>query len=115
MPLMYGIKNCDTMKKAQKWLEQHQRQYQFHDYRQQGLTIEMLQDFCQALSWQQLVNTRGTTWRGLEESQKHELDEAKAISLMLDYPALIKRPLLQHEGRYLCGFSDDSYRQFFNV
>lgn len=113
MTIMYGIKNCDTIKKAKTWLDNHQINVEFHDYRQQGLDISTLNTFSDALGWQLLLNTRGTTWRTLAAERKENMDQASALALMLEYPALIKRPVLVHQGRYLCGFSADTYTSFF--
>lgn len=109
MIILYGIKNCDTIKKAKKFLEQHQLTYQFHDYRTDGLTTALLADFATKFGWQQLLNTRGTTWRQLTEEQKTDLDQEKALALMLAQPALIKRPVLVNNEDYLLGFSESSY------
>lgn len=110
MIILYGIKNCDTIKKAKLFLEQHQLTYRFHDYRVDGLTVELLKDFAAKLGWQQLLNTRGTTWRQLSDEQKADLDQDSAISLMLLQPALIKRPVLVRDAEYLLGFSESNYQ-----
>jgi arsenate reductase len=115
MTIMFGIKNCDTIKKAKKWLEQHQVSFEFHDYRQQGLDMTTLQAFCDALGYETLLNTRGTTWRGLSAAHKEDIDQTKAIALMLEFPALIKRPVLQHQDQYLCGFTANTYANFFQI
>ncbi|WOA50726.1 ArsC family reductase [Dickeya solani] len=113
--VLYGIKNCDTIKKARRWLEDHQIDYRFHDYRVDGLEGERLQSFIDNMGWQPLLNTRGTTWRRLEEGYRNTIDnEAAAKAVMLEQPALIKRPLLVTEDeKNLLGFSDDSYQHFF--
>lgn len=112
---MYGIKNCDTIKKARRWLESQQIDYRFHDYRADGLSAEQLQTFIDQLGWEELLNTRGTTWRKLDEAQRRAIThEAAAKTVMLEQPALIKRPLLAAaDGRMLLGFSDDGYQCFF--
>lgn len=110
---MYGIKNCDTVRKARNWLEQQGIRYHFHDYRLDGLQPDFLQQCVTHTGWQPLLNTRGTTWRKLDESLRAEInDAATAIALMLDHPAMIKRPLLVCGERYLLGFSIESYQQF---
>ncbi|MGM3191991.1 ArsC family reductase [Dickeya dadantii subsp. dieffenbachiae] len=113
--ILYGIKNCDTIKKARRWLENHQIDYRFHDYRVDGLEGERLQSFIDHTGWQPLLNTRGTTWRKLDEGYRNTIDnEAAAKAVMLEQPALIKRPLLvTDDGKTLLGFSDDSYQHFF--
>lgn len=111
---MYGIKNCDTIKKARKYLESQGVEYQFHDYRADGLDEVLLQRFIDTLGWQALLNTRGTTWRKLEESERNAVDNpATALKLMLAQPAIIKRPLLcAPDGSMLLGFSETTYTPF---
>lgn len=115
-PVLYGIKNCDTVKKARRFLEQHGVAYQFHDYRADGLDRPMLEDFVAELGWEALLNTRGTTWRKLDEAQRQQITDAQsAIPLMLEMPAIIKRPLLCAPGKpMLLGFSESNYQQFIN-
>ena len=117
MLTMYGIKNCDTIKKALRWLEAHQIEYRFHDYRADGLERAQLDTFIAELGWQALLNTRGTTWRKLDESLRNSIDNADAAAkLMLEMPAIIKRPLLCAPGQpMLLGFSESSYQQFNEV
>ncbi|UJR53635.1 ArsC family reductase [Dickeya zeae] len=112
---LYGIKNCDTIKKARRWLEEHRIDYRFHDYRADGLTTERLQSFIDDIGWQPLLNTRGTTWRKLDEAYRNSINnDVAAKAVMLEQPALIKRPLLvTDDGKTLLGFSDDSYQHFF--
>ncbi|HHQ6624634.1 ArsC family reductase [Serratia fonticola] len=111
---MFGIKNCDTIKKARRWLEEQDVAYQFHDYRADGLDEQLLRDFVARLGWEPLLNTRGTTWRKLDEAQRNACDNADAaIALMLEQPAMIKRPLLDDgKGHALLGFSSEGYQQF---
>ncbi|GAB4256828.1 MAG: ArsC family reductase [Methylomicrobium sp.] len=107
---LYGIKNCDTIKKTRKWLEDNHIEYRFHDYREDGLTDELLKSFFARIDWQILLNQRSTSWRQLDESQKVDLDENKALDLMLDIPTLIKRPVLDHDGKLLVGFKAEQYQ-----
>lgn len=110
---MYGIKNCDTIKKARRYLESHQVDFQFHDYRTDGLDAELLQGFIDKLGYSALLNTRGTTWRKLPEEQRNAIDADSARELMLAQPAIIKRPLLcDASGSMLLGFSEATYQQF---
>ena len=105
MLTLYGIKNCDTMKKAMKWLEGESIAYQFHDYRKDGIDVAMLGKFSDALGWEALLNTRGTTWRKLDEADKADRNEAKAIALMVANDALVKRPVWQKGDEYRLGFA----------
>lgn len=114
MTTLHGIKNCDTIKKARKWLEQENIPYQFCDYRADGLEKQWLIDAEKALGWQQMLNTRGTTYRKLDDDQKADMDQQKAIALMLEYPAMIKRPLLIHNENLFLGFKPDNYAEIFN-
>ncbi len=111
---MYGIKNCDTIKKARKYLEAQGVDYQFHDYRADGLDAVLLQTFIDALGWEALLNTRGTTWRKLEEAVRNAVNNpAAARDLMLAQPAIIKRPLLcAPDGTMLLGFSEATWQPF---
>lgn len=115
MIILYGIKNCDTIKKARRFLEQQQIAYQFHDYRTDGLSMALLENFATQLGWQQLLNTRGTTWRQLSEEQKANIDQQQALSLMLSQPALIKRPVLVKGSTYLLGFSEKTYQELITA
>jgi len=116
MITLYGIKNCDTIKKARRWLETQGIDYRFHDYRVDGLDNTLLQSFINELGWEALLNTRGTTWRKLDEATRNQITNATAAaSLMIEMPAIIKRPLLCAPGKpMLLGFSESSYTQFFN-
>jgi len=117
MITMYGIKNCDTIKKARRWLDDHQLEYRFHDYRADGLDRALLDTFIAELGWEALLNTRGTTWRKLDESVRASITNADAAAaLMLEMPAIIKRPLLCAPGQpMLLGFSDSSYQTYNEV
>ena len=114
MTILYGIKNCDTIKKARRWLDEHQVESRLHDYRGDGLTPELLATFIGELGWEALLNTRGTTWRKLDEQVRAGINNADAAAaLMLEMPAIIKRPLLCAPAQpMLLGFSDASYSQW---
>ncbi|APG19150.1 ArsC family reductase [Kosakonia radicincitans DSM 16656] len=116
MITMYGIKNCDTIKKARRWLEANQMDYRFHDYRADGLDAQLLRTFIDELGWEALLNTRGTTWRKLDESLRATITNADAAAaLMLEMPSIIKRPLLCAPGKpMLLGFNESSYEKFIN-
>jgi arsenate reductase len=106
---LYGIKNCDTMKKARTWLDTHGVQYEFHDYKTAGIDSSVLARWCKELGWEVLLNRNGTTFRRLPEPQKTGLDERKAIGLMLAQPSMIKRPVLDLGKRLLVGFQPAIY------
>jgi arsenate reductase len=111
---LYGIKNCDSVKKARQWLTLNALEYTFHDFRGQGLTPALLDEWLRALGWESLLNRRGSTWRQLPEALKAGVDADSARGLMLDHPTLIKRPVLAVGGAHLVGFADATYRQFFS-
>ncbi len=110
MVVIYGIKNCDTVKKARVWLDGHGIDYQFHDYRTDGLTPEHLQQFAAELGWDAMLNRSSTSWRQLTIEQQSDLTEAKALQLMLETPTLIKRPILSTGSKLLLGFKPDIYQ-----
>ncbi|MGY2159319.1 ArsC family reductase [Pseudomonas tolaasii] len=106
---LYGIKACDTMKKARTWLDEHGVSYEFHDYKTAGIDREHLTQWCDEHGWQVVLNRAGTTFRKLEDERKADLDQSKAIELMLAQPSMIKRPVLDLGDRTLIGFKPDSY------
>jgi Spx/MgsR family transcriptional regulator len=110
MYTLYGIKTCDTVKKARQWLDQNDLAYQFHDFRIDGLTSQQLNDFAQRLDWKVLLNKSSTSWRQLSVEQQTELNKEKALALMLNNPTLIKRPILEVDDRLLIGFKADTYK-----
>ena len=106
---MYGIRNCDTVKKARAWLEAAGIAYEFHDYKVSGIDRERLEAWCGELGWEALLNRAGTTFRKLEPSAKVDLNRDKAVALMLTQPSLIKRPVLELGGLRMVGFEPDRY------
>ena len=106
---IYGIKNCDTMKKARAWLEQRGVDYAFHDYKVAGIDTERLQRWVAKAGWETLLNRAGTTFRKLPDAQKTGLTEQKALALMLQQPSMIKRPVLEIGNTLLVGFKPDAY------
>ncbi len=110
MIILYGIRNCDTMKKARSWLDGHGVAYEFHDYKASGIDSARLERWCGAKGWETVLNRAGTTFRRLAEAQKSPLDERRAIALMMQYPSMIKRPVLELGTRLLVGFKPDEYQ-----
>lgn len=111
--IVYGIKNCDTMKKAFAWLDAHGVSYEFHDYKASGIDAARLTGWSKQVGWEVLLNTRGTTWRKLSPTQQAHLDEAKALKLMSEHPSLIKRPVLENQKALLVGFVPERYTEAF--
>jgi Spx/MgsR family transcriptional regulator len=111
MPItIYGIKNCDTMKKARAWLDKRGVDYAFHDYKIAGIERAQLEQWCKKLGWETLLNRAGTTFRKLPDKDKNALDAKKAIALMLTQPSMIKRPVLDlGHGKLLVGFAPETY------
>ena len=107
---IYGIKNCDTMKKARAWLDTHRVAYAFHDYKSEGIDKKRLEGWAKSVGWETLLNRAGTTFRKLPENQKEGLTAAKAIALMLEQPSMIKRPVLDLGGKLVVGFKPDIYK-----
>jgi arsenate reductase len=110
---IYGIKNCDTMKKARAWLDQHGIAYAFHDYKAEGIERDALEGWARAVGWETLLNRAGTTFRKLPETDKAGLTEKKAIALMRDQPSMIKRPVLDVGGKLIVGFKPETYVKAF--
>lgn len=106
---LYGIKNCDTMKKARTWLDDRGIAYDFHDYKVSGIDKKHLEGWCKELGWETVLNRAGTTFRKLPEADRENLTTAKAIGLMLAQPSMIKRPVLEHGNQLLIGFKPDLY------
>ncbi|HLH90633.1 MAG TPA: ArsC family reductase [Xanthobacteraceae bacterium] len=110
---IYGIKNCDTMKKARAWLDQHGVAYVFHDYKAAGIEPARLEGWAKTVGWETLLNRAGTTFRALPEKDKDALGEKKAIALMLAQPSIIKRPVLEIGGKLMVGFKPEQYAMAF--
>jgi len=113
MTKIYGIPNCDTMKKARAWLGGHGITYVFHDYRKDGLDKETLDRWADRAGWEKLLNRAGTTFRKLPEAERSSIDRNKAIRLMLEYPAMIKRPIAETDDLLLVGFDPARYEEVF--
>ena len=110
MHTLYGIKNCDTVKKARLWLDQNGIAYQFHDFRADGLTLAQISDFATRVDWNTLLNRSSTSWRQLRAEQQSDLTLEKAIALMLKTPTLIKRPILDTGDKLIIGFKAENYQ-----
>jgi arsenate reductase len=108
---IYGIKNCDTMKKARRFLDDKGVAYDFHDYKAEGVSETKLKDWAKIVGWEKLLNRAGTTFKKLPEEAKQDLNEAKAMTLMLAQPSMIKRPVLEAGANLIVGFAPDSYEQ----
>ena len=106
---LYGIPNCDTVRKARKWLEAEGREYAFHDYKKEGVDAAKLVFWADALGWEAMINKRGTTFRKLDDADKEGIDREKAIALMVEHPSMIKRPVAEHAGGVLVGFKADEW------
>jgi Spx/MgsR family transcriptional regulator len=111
--ILYGIKNCNTVKSAVEWLKRNKIEFEFHDYKKSGITPSKLSDWSKQVGWENLVNKRGTTWRQLDEaSQKKVTNEKAAIALMMEKNSVIKRPLIEKNGKVvLLGFDEDEYKK----
>lgn len=107
---IYGIKNCDTMKKARAWLEEHKIAHAFHDYKSAGIERGVLEGWIKKAGWEALLNRAGTTFRKLPEADKEALSEKKAVALMIAQPSMIKRPVLDIGGTLLVGFKPEQYK-----
>jgi arsenate reductase len=108
---IYGIKNCDTMKKARAWLDGHGVTYDFHDYKTAGIERKRLESWCKSVGWETLLNRSGTTFRALPDADKAALTEKKAMALMVEQPSMIKRPVLElGGGKLLVGFKPEIYQ-----
>lgn len=107
---LYGIKNCDTVKKARRWLEDHGIEYQFHDFRQDGLDKKLLSSWVDLLGWESVLNKRSTTWRNLTDKEKEISTSTQAVKLLALNPTLIKRPVVQNGKVLLVGFKESEFK-----
>ncbi len=113
MTAIYGIKNCDTMKKAFAWLDKHKIEYVFHDYKKEGVDRAKLEKWVTALGWEAVLNRAGTTFKKLADADKENLTGKKAITLMLAQPSMIKRPLVEKNTKIVAGFKPEIYEKLF--
>ena len=114
MTTLYGIPNCDTMKKARKWLADNGVEYEFHDYKKLGIEKKKLAEWIKAVGWETLLNRRGMMWRKVPDDVKANIDEKSAIGLMLETPSIIKRPVLEANGKITVGFKPETYEELFS-
>ena len=115
MITLYGIPNCDTMKKARSWLNDHGIVYTFHDYKKLGVPETELKRWVKQLGWETVLNRNGTTWRKLDDAIKDKINQANAIKLMMENPSMVKRPVLDIEGELLIGFSEENFGKLFTM
>lgn len=113
MITLYGIKNCDSVKKARKWLDDHAIDYHFHDLRQEGVDVVQVQTWIEELGWETVVNRRSTTWKELDAKARDTMDSDSALAAIMAHPTLIKRPLLDTGHERHCGFKAETYQQIF--
>jgi arsenate reductase len=113
--VLFGIPNCDTVKKARVWLDAAGLSFEFHDYKKAGITAERLSKWCDVLGWDKVLNRAGTTFKKLPEADRANLDQARAIALMLAQPSMIKRPIVDYDGGLLLGFKPDEWQRTFGV
>jgi arsenate reductase len=106
---VFGIKNCDTMKKAMKWLDDNGVAYYFYDYKKEGVPEQRLRQWLEALGWETVINKRGTTWRKLDDAVKESMNTEKSITLAMENPSVVKRPILQSNDFILAGFKADEW------
>ncbi|PCJ31519.1 MAG: ArsC family reductase [Gammaproteobacteria bacterium] len=111
--ILYGIKNCDTVRKARRWCEANDIEVKFHDFRSDGLDETILNQWLTLVTWEDLLNKRSTTWRNLDDPRKDQLDANNAIALMIENPTLIKRPVLMDNSHCILGFKADIYANHF--
>ncbi|MCG6899206.1 MAG: ArsC family reductase [Gammaproteobacteria bacterium] len=114
MTTLYGISNCDTIRKARRWLQANSIDYRFHDVRTDGISKAMLSTWMQVLDWESLLNRRSSSWRQLPAETREQVDRKVALRLMLEHPAIIKRPVLEHNNHLHLGFSDERYAAIFH-
>ena len=113
MRTLYGIGSCDSCRKARKWMDEHNFDYEYHDIRIDGLNIQMLERWSSRIDWKKLLNTRSLTWRKIPETDRGNLSKDKALAMMLQNPTLVKRPVLECDEFIALGFSPQNYSKIF--
>ena len=111
--ILYGIPNCNTVKKARDWLSENQLNFEFHNFKKDGLDKNTLMNWVKDLGWEVLLNKKGMTWRKLTDAQKTDLDQDKAVAIMLENTSIIKRPVLDYNGQIHVGFKEEDYQFIF--
>lgn len=114
MPIIYGITSCDSCRKARKWLDEHAVAYEFHNLREDGITIQILERWCARIEWKKILNKQSLTWRKIPESDRSDMNKDKALAAMIEYPTLIKRPVLESKEFIILGFSEEHYQENFS-
>ena len=114
MLILFGIKNCDSVKKARKWLESSGIQYKYHDFRQDGIDRDKLEIWISTLGWESVINRRSTSWKALDSKMKDQIDNQRAIELILKHPTLVKRPVVESNNILLVGFKAAEYTEHFS-
>jgi len=111
MLTLYGISNCDTVRKARRWLDENNHPYQFHDFRKQGVTTELISNLEARLGWEIMLNKRSTSWKKVDEELRNNINQDIAIQLMTETPTLIKRPILESGDFVMAGFKAENYQE----
>jgi len=114
MLIVFGIKSCDTCRRAKKYLDEHNIEYRFHDLREDGLDIQMLERWTQRIGWARLLNKQSLTWRKIPEVDRNDMTHDKALAAMIDNPTLVKRPVLESDKFIAVGFSEKRFGDFIN-
>ena len=112
--IIYGISNCDTVKKAKNWLDKHNIDYQFHDFRQRGLDKKIIDGWLKTVAWDKILNKRSTSWRNLDPSIQQTINKSNVVDLLIENPTLIKRPVMDVNDTITIGFNSDTYEGIFN-
>lgn len=115
MTTLYGIPNCDTVKKARRWLKDQGIEHDFHDYKKLGIDVKKLQAWASQSDWELLLNRRGTTWRKLDAATRDSVTASSALTLMAEHTSLIKRPVVEDDGKLLVGFNEADWQQHFST
>ena len=115
MLTVYGIASCDSCRKARHWLEENGIEFRFHDFRRDGLEVQMLERWCEQLGWDKLLNRQSLTWRRIPEADRENIRKDRALAAMLEHPTLVKRPVLERGKFVAVGYSEDAYRRVFRT